>query len=126
MQPKSITLLQKIDQIIEQLLTKFQDIFENLKNDTKPKELLSIESLAIENNANQIIRLCQDLLSISRNIKETWILSSLKVENGISEDTNKSKSKSLFNDEENVDKVFKLFNELTENIAKFETPEIYG
>ncbi|KAI5966231.1 uncharacterized protein KGF55_000540 [Candida pseudojiufengensis] len=117
MQPKSITLLQKIDFIIEQILTKFQDIFESLKNDTKPKELLSIESLSIENNANQIIRLCQDLLSISRNIKETWILSSLKVENGGKEDPG---------EDENVDRVFQLFNELTENISKFESPQVYG
>ena len=32
-----------------------------------------MESLAMENNCIQIIRLCQDLISISRNLKEIWV-----------------------------------------------------
>lgn len=135
MQPKSITLLQKVDTIVEQLLLKFQDIFEVLKNDNKPKELLAVESLTIENNAIQIIRLCQDMLSILRSLKETWILQTLKVRNtGNAYNTSNNDINGTKNDikdqrgcgewnEEESQKVFNLFNELTERIAKFESPQ---
>lgn len=135
MQPKSITLLQKVDTIVEQLLLKFQDIFEVLKNDNKPKELLAVESLTIENNAIQIIRLCQDMLSILRSLKETWILQTLKVRNtgnayntsnndinGTNNDIKDQRGCGEWNEEESQ-KVFNLFNELTERIAKFESPQ---
>ncbi|CAK9438782.1 uncharacterized protein LODBEIA_P30060 [Lodderomyces beijingensis] len=114
MQPKSITLLQKIDSIVEQLLVKFQDMFEVLKNDSKPKELLAVESLTIENDAVQIIKLCQDMLSISRSLKETWILQTLKVAHAGPQS----------NEEQDFDAVFEMFNELTEKIAKFDTPPL--
>ncbi|KAG5422034.1 hypothetical protein I9W82_001127 [Candida metapsilosis] len=133
MQPKSITLLQKIDSIVEQILVKFQNILEVLANDTKPKELLSIESLTIESDAIQIIRFSQDLLSISRSLKESWVLSSLKVkkndERGVETESEGagaavSNANMVTNwNEAEVDKVFKLFNELTDNIATFESPK---
>ncbi|KAI5962826.1 hypothetical protein KGF57_001395 [Candida theae] len=130
MQPKSITLLQKIDSIVEQILLKFQNILEVLTNDQKPKELLSIESLTIESNAIQIIRFSQDLLSISRSLKESWILSSVKVkgrdEGGAVGDATVSRvdhADLVTNwNEAQVDKVTKLFNELTDKIATFEKP----
>ncbi|KAI3405344.2 hypothetical protein KGF56_001841 [Candida oxycetoniae] len=118
MQPKSITLLQKIDSIVEQLLVKFQDVFEVLKNDAKPKEVLAVESLTIENNAIQIIRLCQDMLSISRSLKETWILQTLKVSKDEEEENISIRSRKWNKSE--TDDVFQMFNELSEKIAKFE------
>ena len=133
MQPKSITLLQKIDSIVEQILVKFQNILEVLANDTKPKELLSIESLTIESDAIQIIRFSQDLLSILRSLKESWVLSSVKVkkndERGVETDVEGAgatvDNANMVTDwnEAEVDKVFKLFNELTDNIATFESPK---
>ncbi|CCG22721.1 hypothetical protein CORT_0B10170 [Candida orthopsilosis Co 90-125] len=128
MQPKSITLLQKIDSIVEQILLKFQNILEVLTNDSKPKELLSIESLTIESDAIQIIRYSQDLLSISRSLKESWVLGSLKVKGcegtseGMSGEGEVANMVTNWNEGE-VDKVFKLFNELTDSIATFERPK---
>lgn len=128
MQPKSITLLQKIDSIVEQILLKFQNILEVLTNDSKPKELLSIESLTIESDAIQIIRYSQDLLSILRSLKESWVLSSLKVKGcegtseGMSGEGEVANMVTNWNEGE-VDKVFKLFNELTDSIATFERPK---
>ncbi|RLV92713.1 Mediator of RNA polymerase II transcription subunit 22 [Spathaspora sp. JA1] len=114
MQPKSIALLQKIDSIVEQMLQKFQDIFEVSINEDKPKELLSIESLTIESNALNIIRLCQDLLSISRSIRETWCLGTLKVTSGNVENWNN----------QDIDHIFTQFNVLTDKIAKVEKKRI--
>lgn len=128
MQPKSITLLQKIDSIVEQILLKFQNILEVLTNDSKPKELLSIESLTIESDAIQIIRYSQDLLSILRSLKESWVLGSLKVKGcegtseGMSGEGEVANMVTNWNEGE-VDKVFKLFNELTDSIATFERPK---
>ncbi|KAI5961776.1 hypothetical protein CANMA_003753 [Candida margitis] len=126
MQPKSITLLQKIDSIVEQILFKFQNILEVLTNNSKPKELLSIESLTIESDAIQIIRYSQDLLSISRSLKESWVLGSLKVKGREPEPKSEGggEASMVTNWNENeVDKVFKLFNELTDSIATFEKPK---
>ncbi|ODV77615.1 uncharacterized protein CANTADRAFT_8058 [Suhomyces tanzawaensis NRRL Y-17324] len=109
MQPKSIALLQRIDTNIEQILQKFQDIFEVSINQDKPKELLAVESLTIESDALVIIRLCEDLLSVSRSLKETWCLGTLKV------DPSKKKDH-----DEGTEQVFRQFNELTNRIAQFE------
>ncbi|KHC50024.1 hypothetical protein W5O_00117 [Candida albicans Ca6] len=110
MQPKSISLLQKIDSIIETIIVKFTNIFENLQDANKTTEILSMESLAMENNCIQIIRLCQDLISISRNIKEIWVLNSIKV----------TQEKFEWKQEE-IDIMFTQFNLLTDKIAEFET-----
>lgn len=110
MQPKSISLLQKIDSIIETIIVKFTNIFENLQDANKTTEILSTESLAMENNCIQIIRLCQDLISISRNLKEIWVLNSIKV----------TQEKFEWKQEE-IDTMFTQFNLLTDKIAEFET-----
>ena len=69
-----------------------------------------MESLAMENNCIQIIRLCQDLISISRNLKEIWVLNSIKV----------TQEKFEWKREE-IDTMFTQFNLLTDKIAEFET-----
>lgn len=109
MQPKSIALLQKIDNIIETIILKFTNIFENLQNANKTTETLAMESVTMENNCIQIIRLCQDLISISRSLKEIWVLNSIKV----------SQEKSEWKQEE-IDSLFNQFNLLTDKIAQFE------
>ncbi|KAK6465543.1 mediator complex, subunit Med22 [Scheffersomyces coipomensis] len=110
MQPQSIALLQRIDYDVEQILQKFQHIFEVSRNQDKPKELLAVESLTIESDALTIIRYCEDLLSISRAVKETWCLGTLKVTN---EDDK-------FINEKELDKIFNKFNTLTDQIAQFQ------
>lgn len=109
MQPKSIALLQKIDNIIETIILKFTNIFENLQNANKTTEILAMESVTMENNCIQIIRLCQDLISISRSLKEIWVLNSIKV----------TQEKPEWKQEE-INSLFVQFNLLTDKIAQFE------
>lgn len=109
MQPKSIALLQKIDNIIETIILKFTNIFENLQNANKTNEILAMESVTMENNCIQIIRLCQDLISISRSLKEIWVLNSIKV----------TQEKPEWKQEE-INSLFIQFNLLTDKIAQFE------
>ncbi|ODV69398.1 hypothetical protein HYPBUDRAFT_159308 [Hyphopichia burtonii NRRL Y-1933] len=109
MQPRSIALLQRIDTNVEQILQKFEDIFEVAIIQDKSREQLSVENLTIESDSALIIRLCEDLLSITRDLKEAWCLGTLKVTRNADEDKS----------EEEVRAVFDKFNELTERIAGF-------
>ncbi|KAG7195574.1 uncharacterized protein KQ657_003341 [Scheffersomyces spartinae] len=113
MQQKSIAILQRIDTNVEQVLTKFQRIFELAVVEDKSKELLAVESLTMEADALSIIRLCEDLLSITRNLKETWCLGSIKV----------SDNKEQWKLKKELRKVYEQFNKLTDNIAEFETKQ---
>lgn len=111
MKPQSITLLQKIDSDVEQILSKFQNIFEILQSVDKNREQLAVELLTIELDALNIIRLCEDLLNISRGLKEQWVLGSMKVDAVPSVG------------DVDTDKVFCQFNALTDAISKFATTE---
>lgn len=112
MQPRSIALLQKIDTNVEQILSKFQDIFNISLNEDKTREQLAVESLTIESDALTIIRLCEDLLNVSRNLKDCWCLGSMKVTN--------DKSSAI----QDVDYIFDQFNKLTERTSKFESKKV--
>lgn len=90
-------------------MQKFQDIFEVAIIQDKSKELLSVESLTIESDALMIIRLCEDLLTITRTLKETWCLGTVKVNysDGVEE-------------HQDARGVFDKYNVLTDKIAQFE------
>lgn len=97
---------------MEQLINKFLNIFEVAIISDKSKELQAIESLTIEADALTIIRLCEELLTITRGLKETWCLGTLKVKQGnVSEDVD---------DGEDLKLAHEKFNELTAKIAQFE------
>lgn len=112
---KLLTSKEKIDSVVEQVLQKFQDIFEVSVIQDKSKEVLSVEFLSLEADALTIVRLCEDLLSISRTLKETWCLGTLKVNNTTQAGL----------DPESFDGLFKKFNELTDRIAKVENDTTY-
>lgn len=96
------------------MINKFQNIFEVAVINDKSKELLAVESLTIEADALTIIRLCEELLTISRGLKETWCLGTLKVENG-KENVEQSEE-----NDEDLAAVHAKFNQLTNKIAQFE------
>lgn len=77
----------------------------------KSRELLAVENLTLESDALTIIRLCKDLLTITRGLRETWCLGTMKVT------TNQVNEKAS---EEEVQAVFKKFNELTDRISALE------
>ncbi|GME73386.1 unnamed protein product [Ambrosiozyma monospora] len=82
LQKKTSPLLSKLDNNIENILTKIQDIL-NLSTITeKSLELQTIETLQIESNTWTIIRLVDELLGLTRTLKENWILGYVPVSNG--------------------------------------------
>lgn len=92
------------------MINKFQNIFEVATINDKSKELLAVESLTMEADAQTIIRLCEDLLTITRGLKETWCVGTLKVNN----------EKQNVDDVEDLKLVHEKFNELTDRISQFE------
>ncbi|ODV96630.1 hypothetical protein PACTADRAFT_48461 [Pachysolen tannophilus NRRL Y-2460] len=77
MQKRSITLMKKIDTNIASILQQFQSIVELSAVLDKSQGTLAVEMLKIESNASTIVRLSEELLSITRNLKESWILGQL-------------------------------------------------
>lgn len=77
----------------------------------KSRELLAMENLTLESDALTIIRLCKDLLTITRGLRETWCLGTMKV--NPTEDNGKAS-------EEELKTVFDKFNELTSRISALE------
>ncbi|KAK8439994.1 hypothetical protein ACI3LY_003475 [Candidozyma auris] len=111
MQQKSVSLLKKIDTNIYQILENFQEVFDKAIIQNKSKESLAVENLTLESDALNIIRLCKDLLSITRSLRETWCLDTMKVRP--EEDRREASS-------EEIQKVFEEFNRLIEKISLLE------
>lgn len=99
--------IENIDSIVENLLSKFQDIFDVGVIQDKSKELLAVESLAIETDALSIIKFCEEFLNITRGLKESWCLDSIKV--------NAVENKTL--QQEEINYIFGKFNQLTDRIV---------
>lgn len=76
----------------------------------KSRELLAVENLTLESDAQTIIRLCKDLLTITRGLRETWCLGTMKVSAGEDKEVSPEETKAVFD----------KFNELTEKIAALE------
>lgn len=89
----------------------FQEVFDKAIIQDKSRELLAVENLTLESDALNIIRLCKDLLSITRSLRESWCLDTMKVrpEGGDSRAS-----------DEDVQRVFEEFNRLTEKISALE------
>lgn len=93
-----------------QILEKFQEMFDKAIIQDKSRELLAVENLTLESDALTIIRLCKELLTITRGLRETWCLGTMKVSK---EDAGK------VSDAE-IKEVFDKFNQLTDSIAALE------
>lgn len=77
----------------------------------KSRELLAVETVTLESDAISIIRLCKDLLTITRGLRETWCLGSTKVT------SDKIDEKA---EEEELRETRDKFNLLIDRIASFE------
>ncbi len=75
----SSRLLSDLDNKIELLLSKFQEICQLAQVDDREYETQSVESLQIESNAWTITRIAEELLGVTRLLKEEWILGQTKV-----------------------------------------------
>lgn len=67
---------EKVETNTELLISRMQTIIA-LSASTSAQEIQASEMLQIESNASMIVRLVEELLSISRNLKESWILGQL-------------------------------------------------
>lgn len=93
------------------MLEKFQDMFDKTIIRDKSREILAVENLTLESDANNIIRLCKDLLTITRGLRETWCLDTMKV---APEEEDQQAS------EQEVQECFEKFNKLTDLISSVE------
>ncbi|GME67776.1 unnamed protein product [[Candida] boidinii] len=74
MQKRSQVLIDKVDSSVEVLLQKFHDIVELSLILDKSEETLAVETLQIESNTTSIIKVAEELLTITRSLKEAWTL----------------------------------------------------
>ncbi|VEU22253.1 DEKNAAC103307 [Brettanomyces naardenensis] len=101
-------LLSKFDNNVELLLAKFQEICTLSTVENKDYEVQSVESLQIESDGWTIIRIAEELLSVTRTLKESWIL-------GQAKNTDPDKDPNDFSDAQLYDlyeKVNRLLDEL--------------
>ncbi|KAH3662300.1 hypothetical protein OGAPHI_005550 [Ogataea philodendri] len=68
------SLLTRVNNNVELVLQKFHDIVELSSIEDKSQETQAIEALQIESNAATVVRLTEELLAITRQLKEAWIL----------------------------------------------------
>lgn len=67
-------LLSRLDNNIEVALSKFQELCKLSTVEDKSYEMQSVEALQIESDAWIIIRVAQELLSLTRTLREKWVL----------------------------------------------------
>lgn len=69
-----INIISKFDNNIQLILTKFNEIIELLKLENKDLEVQSVEAIQIQSDSLVIVRLVEELLNLTKSIKEKWIL----------------------------------------------------
>lgn len=101
-------LISKFDNNIQLIITKFNEIIE--LSDIGDKELItqSIEALQIESNSNIIIKLCQELLNLTKTLKENWILGQKIGNDELMKDVLQNENYEIYS------KVNKLLGDITE------------
>lgn len=99
---------ERVDTTIYQILEKFQELFDKTIIQGKSKEVLATETITLESDTLTIIRLCKDLLAITRGLRETWCLGTMKVTT--EQETDMS--------EEQIHQIYQQFNQLTDRIAE--------
>lgn len=78
MSNRSITLLQRVDNATEQLNSKFTDIVNSAKVSSKDKSALAMETYLVEESTSAMVRSLEDLLFVTRSLKEAWILGQIR------------------------------------------------
>lgn len=74
MSSAQVNVISKFDNNIQLILTKFNEILELLKLNNKDLEVQSVESIQIQSDTQIIVRLVEELLNLTRSLKEKWIL----------------------------------------------------
>lgn len=79
MQKKCQALMSKVDANVTMLAQRFQSILELASSEDKSLNTSATETLQIETNTANIIRIAEELLMITRQLKEAWVLGQIPV-----------------------------------------------
>lgn len=71
-------VLAKLDNNVELLLSKFQEICQLASVEGKNYEVQSVEALQIESDGWTIVRIAEELLNVTRTLRESWVLGQQK------------------------------------------------
>lgn len=82
---RTTELIQQIDEASSTLLSRFCQIIEVVSNEAKDRCTVASESYQIETHAASMIRSAEELLLISRLIKEAWMLQETSTWDSVSE-----------------------------------------
>lgn len=67
-------LLDRIDAATDRLVNKFSEIVALSGNTVSDRGTVAVDSFNIETHSSTIVRATEDLLLVTRNLKESWIL----------------------------------------------------
>lgn len=101
MQKKCQALMSKVDANVTMLAQRFQSILELASSEDKSLNTSATETLQIETNTANIIRIAEELLMITRQLKEAWVLGQIPV------------MKQQFDDKDLAKKMDKLLDDIT-------------
>lgn len=82
---RTAELIKQIDEASSTLLSRFCQIIEVVSNEAKDRCTVASESYQIEAHAASMIRSAEELLLVSRLIKEAWMLQEINTWNSTSE-----------------------------------------
>ncbi|KAG5439921.1 hypothetical protein PCANB_000203 [Pneumocystis canis] len=82
---RTTELIQQIDEASSTLLSRFCQIIEIISNEGKDLCTVASESYQIEIHVSSMIRSAEELLLVSRSIKEAWILRETDAWDSVSE-----------------------------------------
>lgn len=71
--------MSKVDANVTMLAQRFQSILELASSEDKSLNTSATETLQIETNTANIIRIAEELLMITRQLKEAWVLGQIPV-----------------------------------------------
>ncbi|KAK9379412.1 surfeit locus protein 5 subunit 22 of mediator complex-domain-containing protein [Kockiozyma suomiensis] len=72
---RALTINQRINEATNQILSEYQEITHLAPVASKDKVATAAETYQIEGHAASMVRAIEDLLVLSRSLKEAWILS---------------------------------------------------
>lgn len=93
--------MSKVDANVTMLAQRFQSILELASSEDKSLNTSATETLQIETNTANIIRIAEELLMITRQLKEAWVLGQIPV------------MKQQFDDKDLAKKMDKLLDDIT-------------
>lgn len=77
-----VSVMSKFDNNIQLILTKFNEVLELLRLDGKDLETQAVEAIQIQSDTQIVVRLVEELLHLTKSLKEKWILGQVHRKSG--------------------------------------------